>query len=173
MGRQGAMGIDGSAPPSTSENTSSCYFTHLSHSQPLCGAVRSLIKSVLLIQQECQELPMEEFSSPEYLCPSLLPNPAGPGTWDRLGTRTCTELVSCSVPTHAPYKTIRNSTIDLQFRLVQQKIRFCSRLFPEAVLSGPGHGQSSAADSMDGLRSSGAVPRHCSAVWELVRGLIG
>lgn len=53
VGRQEALGIDASAPPSTSQNTSFCYFTYLSRSQPLCGAVRSLIMSVLVMQQEC------------------------------------------------------------------------------------------------------------------------
>lgn len=36
-------------------------------------------------------------------------------------------------------------------------MRFCSHLFPEAVLSGPGRDRGSAADNVDGLRSFGAV----------------
>lgn len=109
------------------------------------------------------ELPVQECPKAGYLCPSLPPIPAGP---DQALHRTRV-LASASTP----YKAVRNSAADLQFRLIQQKMRCCSRLFLRLyclLLARP----SSAADSRDGLRSPGAVPRHSPAVWEVLRGLI-
>lgn len=76
------------------------------------------------------------------------------------------------VSAKAPCKTINNSTIDLQLSLIQQKIRFCSHLFSEAVLFGPGQDWGNAPDNVDGLKSSGALPRHNSFGWNLVGELI-